>query len=467
MSELFLHGVEVQELTDGPRPIRTVRSATIGLIGTAPGADPVKFPLNTPVLIAGRRTDAVGIGTEGTLPGAIDAVFDQTGAVIVLVRVEEGASEAETLANVIGGIHPVTGAYEGVQAFAGADSSVGFVPKILIAPGFTHQRVQGAVTSVGLTANGTGYTGATVAITGGGGSGATATAVLSGGKVTGITLTDNGTGYTSAPTVTITGDGTGATATAAIGPYRNAVVAELLGLATRLRAVIVADGPNTTDAAAIAYREDWGSDRVYAVDPFALVFDGTANNPAPMSARVAGLIAKSDAERGFWWSPSNQEIFGIVGTARPVDFALGDYNARANLLNERDVATVIRQDGFRLWGNRSCSSDPKFAFLCVRRTADMVAESVLKAHLWAVDRGITKTYVEDVREGVYAYLMSLKARGAILGGDVWLDPELNTAATIAQGRVYWDYDFTPVYPAERVSFRQRLTDRYVTEIFAK
>ena len=34
----FLHGVEVIEIDDGSRPIQTVKSAVIGLVGTAPGA---------------------------------------------------------------------------------------------------------------------------------------------------------------------------------------------------------------------------------------------------------------------------------------------------------------------------------------------------------------------------------------------------------------------------------------------
>lgn len=48
------------------------------------------------------------------------------------------------------------------------------------------------------------------------GTGAAATATVSGGVVTAITVIDGGTGYTVAPTVTITGVGTGATATATI-----------------------------------------------------------------------------------------------------------------------------------------------------------------------------------------------------------------------------------------------------------
>src|SRR5690606_4101790 len=119
-----------------------------------------------------------------------------------------------------------------------------------------------------------------------------------------------------------------------------AVVAELMGVADRLRAVIIADGPNTSDTEAITYRERFGSPRVYLVDPWVKVWDTRSNGEVarPASARVAGLIAKSDSERGFWWSPSNREIYGITGTVRSVDFALGDANARANFLNAHEVA---------------------------------------------------------------------------------------------------------------------------------
>ena len=511
MAEKFLHGVEVIEIDTGPRPVRTVRSGVIGIVGTAPdaaGATPATlvtgraaidteivytavsagaagnaitvqmddpedvsqalavavdgnaititlatdaqgaitstaadvisaiagdtdaaalisatngdgsdgsgvvgptrlaralsggadepFPLNTPVLVAGSRGAVAGLDStgkrQGTLAAALDGIMDQIGAVVVVVRVTEGADEAETLANVVGGVNATTGNLEGVHALAGAESVVGFAPRILCAPGWTHQRP------------------------------------------------DSGA---------------------------NPVVAELVGIAERLRAVIVADGPNTTDEAAIAWREDWGSDRVFVVDPWvrALAPDGSVVNE-PASARVCGMIARSDNDRGFWWSPSNQPVNGILGTARPIDFKLGDANARANLLNEVEVATIIRQDGYRLWGNRSTAADPKWAFLSVRRTADIIAESLQRAHLWAVDRNITKTYFEDVTDGVNAYLRTLVAQGAILGGRCWPDPDLNTPANISQGKVYFNFDFTPPYPAEHITFRSQLVNDYVEEVFA-
>lgn len=74
----------------------------------------------------------------------------------------------------------------------------------------------GTVTAVNVTSGGSGYTSApTVAFSGGGGTGATGTAVIDAGEVIGVNITNAGTGYTGTPTITFTGGGgTGASATA-------------------------------------------------------------------------------------------------------------------------------------------------------------------------------------------------------------------------------------------------------------
>lgn len=471
MTTTFLHGVEVLQIDTGARPIQTIRSSVIGIVGTAPAADADKFPLNTPVLLA-RRSEMAGLGEAGTLYKALDLIYDQAGAVVVVVRVTEGANEAATINNVRGGINNSTGAYEGAHAFLAAENEVGFAPRILIAPGFTHQRSSNGILSIAVANQGAGYTTApavTISAPAAGGKQATAIAVLgtgdNAGKVVSITITDPGSNYTSNPTVTLAAPPTGGTqATAGTinrGVVRSEVLAEMLGIAQRLRAVIIADGPNTTDAAAIQIADDFGSDRIYVIDPWVLR-DGES---VPASPAVAGLINKVDNERGFWWSPSNNEINGIEGTARAIDFTLGDYTSRANLLNEAKIATIVREQGFRLWGNRTLAMDPKYAFLSVRRTADMINESILRGHLWAVDRCITATYLEEVQESVRSYLRNLKARGALLGGDVWVDPELNSPENIANGQVFFDFEFTPPYPAERVTFRSHLVNSYVVDLF--
>ncbi|WP_265032648.1 phage tail sheath subtilisin-like domain-containing protein [Wolbachia endosymbiont (group A) of Sicus ferrugineus] len=388
MSEEFLHGINVIEVTSGAKTVRTAKSSVIGVIGTAPEADGQKFPLNKPVLIAGSLKEATRLGKSGTLPFAVNGIFSQVGATVVVIRVEESENsdtkvkEEETTANIIGGVNEESGEYQGIQAFLSSESIVHVAPRILIAPQFTHQLPEAE-------------------------------------------------------------DG------------KNPVVAALISIAEKLRAIIVADGPNTNDEEAVKWRKSIGSSRVYLVDPWVKVFEGEEKPASPL---VAGLIAKVDSEQGFWHSPSNKEINGIVGTSRPIDFTLGDRSSRANHLNENEVTTIIHQNGYKLWGNRTCSNDSQWAFLSVRRTADLINDSLLRAHLWAVDRNITKTYIDDVIEGVNSYLANLKAQGAIISGKCYATPELNTPANITSGKVYFDFEFTPPYPAEQITFKSHLVN---------
>jgi phage tail sheath protein FI len=382
----FLHGVEVTEVTSGTRPIPTVRTGVIGIVGTAPLGTTI--PLNTPTLIT-NRVEAAQLGTTGSLPDALDLIFDQGGALVVVVRVTEGADIAATTTNVIGGVNSTTGNYEGINAFLGAKSSLGLAPRILIAPGFTHQRTSTA----------------------------------------------------------------------------NAVAAKLATVAGQMRAIAVVDAPNTTDAKAIEYEGDFSSSRVYIVDPFVLKSKAGTPTAMPASSAVAGVICRVDNEEGFWVSPSNKPINNIIGTARPIDFTMGDINARANLLNEANVATIIREDGYRLWGNRTPSADAKWQFLAVRRTADVINDSILNALLWAIDRGINKTLVNDVVGTVNQFLSILQAQGAIIDGNAWADPAHNPPAQIAAGNIVIDFDFAPTYPAERITLRSAVNNGYLTEIF--
>ncbi|WP_334597283.1 phage tail sheath family protein [Pseudomonas alvandae] len=245
-----------------------------------------------------------------------------------------------------------------------------------------------------------------------------------------------------------------------------AVGTALVALADKLRGLAILDGPNTTDEAVLAYAENFGAKRAFLVDPGVQYWDTTADATvdAPGSAWVAGLFAWTDSEYGFWASPSNKEFVGITGTTRPIEFLDGDETCRANLLNNANITTIIRDDGFRLWGNRTLSSDPKWAFVTRVRTMDIVMDAILYGHKWAVDRSVTATYIKDVTEGLQAFMRDLKAQGAIINFEVFADPELNTASQLEQGKVYWNIRFTDVPPAENPNFRVEVTNQWLTEV---
>lgn len=559
----FLHGVEVVEQADEARPVRSVETAVIGLVGTA-----LAGPVNEPTLIAGSRREgerlfgAPGVGA-GTIPAALDGIFDQIGARVVVVNVAPRTAVAVHMAAFAGdslqlgaaadrvdvGIadlvvttSPFTVAevdlgagdaeIEVMARAAGADGND--ITVELDDPGGNNQAlavsVAGTVITVSLATDGGGAITSTntevvEAINAHAEASALVMASLASTAVASTTVAavaatslaggagqayEAGTDYTLDPATGVVtrvaaGDiaageavrvsysrvDVGATlATHVVGDAddgvgglvragglglpkpklliapgwsdEQAVATALISAADRLRAVAIIEGPDTTDIAATAYRDLFGSRRAYLVDPGVKV--GSPATIEPASARVAGVIARSDIERGFWWSPSNRLINGIVGTTRAIDFALGDAASRANILNEDEIATIINERGWRLWGNRTLSADPKWAFLSVARTADAINESVLRAHLWAVDRNITRTYLEDVVEGVNNYIRELVGLGAVIGGRAWADPDLNQASSIAAGKVVISFDFTPPAPAERVTFRSVLTDDYLEDL---
>jgi len=103
-----------------------------------------------------------------------------------------------------------------------------------------HIDVISTVDSVTITAGGSGYTSVpTVTFSGGGGLGATGTAVLTSQAVTSITITAIGSDYTSAPTVAFSGGaGTGAAGTAVLATggtnYRSNVGTAATGTATSI-----------------------------------------------------------------------------------------------------------------------------------------------------------------------------------------------------------------------------------------
>lgn len=359
-----------------------------------------------------------------------------------------------------------------MYAWLRAKNDLNLKPKLLCAPGFTSVKPTDGVASLSLTDGGANYTSApTVTITGGGGSGATAEAVINSetGEVTEVFLRTYGQGYTSAPTVTLSGGGgTGATATATLGTVANPVAIELLVLANRLRAGVVIDGPNTSDAAAVAYRNDFASDRLLIVDPFAKVFESGSVVQQPASARVCGLQAKIDYEKGFHHSPSNHVIEGIVGTARPIDHSISDPSAASQYLNKNAVATIVRapSGGFKLWGSRVPSGDSLDLFWSVRRAHDTIIESIELAHEPFIDRPFSIANLVDIAETVNGALRKWKRLGATLGGKVWLDATLNTKESWASGHLYVSYDAEGPAPLEHITFMFNRNTGYYEDLAA-
>ncbi|HSA05725.1 MAG TPA: phage tail sheath subtilisin-like domain-containing protein [Candidatus Gastranaerophilales bacterium] len=390
----FLHGVETIEIKKGARPIRTVKTAVIGLVGTAPvntvGAD--YKTINKPVLITSDKDAALYFGqpTNGfTIPSALNAIFDQGAGIVIVVNVFDPAVHEDVsdvqLSDIIGGVD-AQGKRTGMQCFKDAYSLFGFYPKTLIVPKYCEDM---------------------------------------------------------------------------------AVATEMNAIAANIRAVGIIDAPvGTSVQGAITGRGasgtinfNFSSDRLVLCYPHLKVYDTATDTERlePYSQRLAGVIAAKDIEKGYHWSPSNTEIKGIIGVERNLTSMINDPASEVNLLNEAGILTVFNSfgSGFRTWGNRNASypssTDPT-NFINIRRTADIIHESVEYSMLQFIDYPIDNGLIDSICESVNAFIRTLIGRGALIDGKCKFNPAKNPPTEIANGHLTFDIEFMPPTPAERITF---------------
>lgn len=139
----FRHGIYPTTGSGGVRPTTIAPTAPIVIVGTAPDADLEVFPENKVIINHGSMTMMAKLDTTGdqlgTLLPAMELIFAQTRAIIAVIRVPEGADDAATLSNVIGTIN-ADGSKTGMELIPDVQNVLGFKPRILIAPGFTHEQ---------------------------------------------------------------------------------------------------------------------------------------------------------------------------------------------------------------------------------------------------------------------------------------------------------------------------------------
>jgi phage tail sheath protein FI len=387
MATDYHHGLRVLEINEGTRPIRTVATAVVGMVCTASDADPVAFPLNKPVLLTDVLTASGKAGELGTLARSLDAIADQASPVTVVVRVEEGATEAETTSNIVGSVS-ANGQYKGLKALLAAEVQLGVRPRILGVPGLDSL----------------------------------------------------------------------------------AVATELVVIAQKLRGFAYANAWDCeTVSEAIAYRENFGARELMTIWPDFINWDTTTNADAPASAiaRALGLRAKLDEQVGWHKTLSNVPVNGVSGLSRDIYWDLQNPGTDAGLLNAADVTTLIRREGFRFWGSRTCSDDPLFAFENYTRTAQVLADTMAEGQFWAVDKPMHASLVRDIVEGINAKFRELVRLGYLIGGECWYDEAANDKDTLKAGKLYLDYDYTPVPPLENLNLRQRITDRYLVDFASR
>lgn len=247
-----------------------------------------------------------------------------------------------------------------------------------------------------------------------------------------------------------------------------AVAVELVSIAQKLRAFAYVEAHDcATKEDATAYRDTFSAREVMVIHSKPIAYNVSAVPPANQSyspvAFALGLRAKIDNETGWHKTLSNVGINGVLGITQDLYWDLQSPDTDVGYLNANEVTAIIQADGFRFWGNRTCSDDALFAFENYVRTAQVLADTIAEAHMWAVDKPMHASLVTDIIEGINAKFRELKAGGYIIGAEAYYDPARNDETTLKAGKLRISYRYTPVPPLEDLGFIQEITDEYLAD----
>jgi phage tail sheath protein FI len=236
------------------------------------------------------------------------------------------------------------------------------------------------------------------------------------------------------------------------------------------RAFLIVDGPASWKVAdGVAHVGDFSAiERSYAAvyfprlrisDPLQ---DGNLADFAP-SGSIAGIMSRTDAERGVWKAPAGIEaslrgvlglsVAGLPGTL--TDSENGDLNPLGvNCL--RSFPNI----GHVVWGARTLEGSDILAsqwkYVPVRRLALYIEESLLRGTQWVVFEPNDEPLWAQIRLNVGAFMQSLFRQGAFQGTTpreaylVKCDRETTTQNDIDRGVVNILVGFAPLKPAEFV-----------------
>lgn len=183
------------------------------------------------------------------------------------------------------------------------------------------------------------------------------------------------------------------------------------------------------------------------------------NTECGLSVFWAACKAARDTEKGYWISPSNTELSGIMGLTADVTSSLTDPAAGTNLLNGAGIVTVFRKAGAgtRLWGNWTAAFPTEKTPDCMiapRAVRMAIREALIDATLEYIDKTPTLIAVDMVTEDVNEFLRGLAGKEAIAEGECRFDEEKNTAAEMAQGKLYFVLGVKYQPSLERLTFEE-------------
>ena len=176
----------------------------------------------------------------------------------------------------------------------------------------------------------------------------------------------------------------------------------------------------------------------------------------PPSGHMAGIWARTDANRGVHKAPANETVNGALNLTYRLT------RDEQGVLNDVGVncLRLFARSGIRVWGART-RADPasEWRYVNVRRLFNMIEESIVEGTNWIVFEPNDPTLWKHIRRDIGAFLTRVWRDGALFGATpdeaffVKCDPETNPPDVIDAGQVVAVVGIAPVKPAEFVVFQ--------------
>ncbi|WP_053164568.1 phage tail sheath family protein [Streptomyces noursei] len=174
----------------------------------------------------------------------------------------------------------------------------------------------------------------------------------------------------------------------------------------------------------------------------------------PPCGHVAGVWARTDAERGVFKAPANQSLRSALKIETLLtDDEHGELNAKGvNCLR------LFPDRGLLVWGARTRSTTRDWRYLNVRRLVSYLSDSIRQSSTWAVFEPNDERLRATLRHSVSSFLNDQWRQGALTGRTpdeafyVICDDTNNNPETVKNGNVICDIGVAPVRPAEFVHF---------------
>lgn len=368
IEQFYKNGMTVVESLLPP-PMGPLGAHIICWVGTAPNKH-ADVPFNVPFRVA-NSTDAAKLDITGEEDGwlwtAVKQTFLKVQATQYVIVVEEGSDDAETLANIIGGIDPTTEQPKGISAIPLCTES----PTLIAAPGYTHQA---------------------------------------------------------------------------------ACSDELVSMALRISAFPWLDGLSTTNKGIIDHSltfavKDTGYDIATFADPMPSVYSKAAAGYVYIPPSI--LAVGAHASVALHESPGNQGTYAN-GVMRDVPYDISDATTAGNLLNKHGICYFGKTSmgGLTLIGNRTLSG----RFINQVCLMQAIVRKLKKTSQAGMSKNMSLSFIEQEIAKLNAWGANLQANEEVIGMEVLLHSDLNTADTFRNGELYVAIRFAGFPPLEHLVF---------------